>query len=75
MVIDQMSVEVPQGGVGKKVVAKGLDYVEGTRKCSRFETGEDVKIVDKATTRAKAKAAFLNKGTSSNPSSLINVDN
>jgi hypothetical protein len=75
MAIDHMSVEVPQGGAGKKVVAKGSYYVEGTKKYGRCEIGEDVKIVDKATTRAKTKVAFLSKGTSSNPFSLINVDN
>lgn len=49
--------------------------MEGTRKSSRFETNDDVKIVDKATTRAMARDAFLNKGMSSNPFSLFNSDN
>lgn len=59
----------------EKVVVTCSEIVDGTRKCSRFEAADDMKIADKATTRAVARDAFLNKGMSSNPFSLINADN
>jgi hypothetical protein len=49
--------------------------MEGTRKSSRFETNDDVKIADMAIARVVARDAFLNKGMSSNPFSLFNSDN
>jgi hypothetical protein len=61
--------------VWEKVVVTCSEIVDGTRKCSRFEVADDMKIADKATTRAVARDAFLNKGMSSNPFSLINADN
>jgi hypothetical protein len=55
--------------------------MEGTRKSSRFETNEDVKIADQpseqmeGTDRVVARDAFLNKGMSSNLFSLFSSDN
>jgi hypothetical protein len=46
--------------------------VEGTRKSTRLEANEDIKITEKAISRAATKDAFLNKGTSSNPFSVLN---
>jgi hypothetical protein len=46
--------------------------MEGTRKSTRLESNEDIKIIEKAISRAVAKDAFLNKGTSSNPFSVLN---
>ncbi|AQL03106.1 hypothetical protein ZEAMMB73_Zm00001d045752 [Zea mays] len=45
--------------------AKLVDQVEGTRKSSRLEGNEDIRITDKAINRAEAKDAFLNKGNNS----------
>jgi hypothetical protein len=43
------------------------DHVEGIRTSSRLESNDEIKIDDKATSRAMAKDAFINKGISSNP--------
>jgi hypothetical protein len=48
---------------------------EGVRRSSRLESSEEVKIADKAAARAMAKDAFINKGTSYNPFSVLNTDN
>jgi hypothetical protein len=56
----------------KKNKGKGADLMEGTRKSTRLESNEDIKIIEKAISRAVAKDAFLNKGTSSNPFSVLN---
>jgi hypothetical protein len=55
--------------------AKLVDQVEGTRKSSRLEGNEDIRITDKAINRAEAKDAFLNKGNNSNPFSILNSKN
>ena len=47
--------------------------MEGTRKSTRLEATEDLKITEKAISRAAAKDAFLNKGMSSNPFSVLNT--
>jgi hypothetical protein len=52
-----------------------VDHVEGIRRSSRLETNDEMKIADKATARAMAKDAFINKGMSSNPFSVFNTDN
>jgi hypothetical protein len=52
-----------------------VDHVEGIRRSSRLETNDEMKIVDKATMRAMAKDAFINKGMSSNPFFVFNTDN
>jgi hypothetical protein len=46
--------------------------MEGTRKSTRLEATEDIKIIEKAISRAVAKDAFLNKGIFSNPFSILN---
>jgi hypothetical protein len=51
------------------------EVVEGVRRSSRLESSEEMKIADKATARAIAKDAFINKGTSYNPFSVLNTDN
>jgi hypothetical protein len=66
--------------VGKSVgVKKGGsmegDLAEGVRRSSRLESTEEIKIADKATARAMAKDAFINKGMSYNPFSVLNTDN
>jgi hypothetical protein len=66
--------------VGKNVgVKKGGsmegELVEGVRRSSRLESTEEMKIADKAAARAMAKDAFINKGTSYNPFSVLNTDN
>jgi hypothetical protein len=48
---------------------------EGVRRSSRLESSEEVKIADKAAARAMAKDAFINKGSSYNPFSVLNTDN
>jgi hypothetical protein len=45
----------------KKNKGKGAELVEGTRKSTRLEANEDIKITEKAISRAAAKDAFLNK--------------
>jgi hypothetical protein len=56
----------------KKNKGKGADLMEGIRKSTRLESNEDIKIIEKAISRVVAKDAFLNKGTSSNPFSVLN---
>jgi hypothetical protein len=51
------------------------DLTEGVRRSSRLESTEEMKIADKAAARAMAKDAFINKGTSYNPFSVLNTDN
>ncbi|PWZ52177.1 hypothetical protein Zm00014a_041484, partial [Zea mays] len=48
---------------------------DGIRKSSRLEKNEDIKVTDKAISRAEAKDAFLNKGMNNNPFSLLNTSN
>jgi hypothetical protein len=57
----------------KKNKGKGADPLEGIRKSTRLEANEDIKITDKAISRAVAKDAFLNKGMSSNPFSVLST--
>jgi hypothetical protein len=70
--VDSEDMEKNADDKNKKNKGKGADVVEGTRKSSRLETNEDIKITEKAISRAVAKDAFLNKGTSSNPFSVLN---
>jgi hypothetical protein len=51
------------------------ELAEGVRRSSRLESNDEMKIADKATARAMAKDAFINKGTSYNPFSVLNTDN
>jgi hypothetical protein len=51
------------------------EVAEGVRRSSRLESSEEMKIADKAAARAIAKDAFINKGTSYNPFSVLNIDN
>jgi hypothetical protein len=64
-----------QTGKDKKGKAKLVDQVEGTRKSSRLEANEDIRITDKAINRAEAKDAFLNIGNNPNPFSILNSEN
>jgi hypothetical protein len=43
------------------------ELAEGVSRSNRLKSTEEMKIADKATTRAMAKDAFINKGTSYNP--------
>jgi hypothetical protein len=60
---------------GKKGGSMEGEHVEGVRRSSRLESNDEMKIADKATARAMAKDAFINKGTSSNPFYVLNSDN
>jgi hypothetical protein len=51
------------------------NIVDGVRKSSRLEKNDDVKVADKAISRAEAKDAFLNKGMCSNSFSLLDSNN
>jgi hypothetical protein len=60
---------------GKKCGTMEIEASEGVRRSSRLESSEEVKIADKAAARAMAKDAFINKGMSCNPFSVLNTDN
>jgi hypothetical protein len=60
---------------GKKSGPMEMETSEGVRRSSRLESSEEVKIADKAAARAMAKDAFINKGMSYNPFSVLNTDN
>jgi hypothetical protein len=64
-----------KGLVAKKTSEVQSSVTEGPRKSSRLEKNDDVSVVDKAISRAEAKDAFLNKGMSNNPLSLLNASN
>jgi hypothetical protein len=57
----------------KKNKGKSADLMEGTRKSTRLEANEYLKITEIAISRAAAKDAFLNKGMSSNPFSVLST--
>jgi hypothetical protein len=61
--------------VGKKSSEILISTTKGIRKSSRLEKNEDIKVADKAISRAKAKDAFLNKGMNNNSFSLLNASN
>ena len=46
--------------------------MEGTRKSPKLEATKDIKVPEKVISRAVAKYAFLNRGISSNPFSVLN---
>jgi hypothetical protein len=75
----RMNINVPDDAIKSAGVKKGGaiegDLAEGVRRSSRLESTEEMKIADKAAARAMAKDAFLNKGTSYNPFSVLNTDN
>jgi hypothetical protein len=75
----KMNINVPDDASKNAGVKKGGpmegDLAEGVRRSSRLESTEEMKIVDKADARAMAKDAFINKGTSYNPFSVLNTDN
>ena len=64
-----------QNLVAKKTSEVQSSATEGPRKSSRLEKNDDVSVADKAISRAEAKDAFLNKGMSNNPFSLLNASN
>jgi hypothetical protein len=59
----------------KQVVSMEVEHGEGIRRSSRLESNDDMKIADKAATRAMAKDAFMNKGMNSNHFSVLNTEN
>lgn len=59
----------------KQVINMEVNHGEGIRRSSRLESNDDMKIADKAATRAMAKDAFMNKGMNSNPFSVLNTEN
>jgi hypothetical protein len=63
-----LSKEEKQDPVGKKSSETLVATSDGIRKSSRLEKNEDIKVADKAISRAEAKDAFLNKGMNNNPS-------
>lgn len=64
VVEDHLRADSPRGGLENKSEITGIDTVEGTKRCNRMESADDMKIADKATTRAMSRDAFINKGTS-----------
>jgi hypothetical protein len=86
VIVDEQELEMNEGEPLKvqdeqqivkdnKGKARLVDQVEGTRKSSRLEANEDIRITDKAINRAEAKDAFLNKGNNPNPFSILNPKN
>jgi hypothetical protein len=67
--------EVLQEVKGKKPLDMPTNISDGIRKSSRLEKNEDVKVADKAISRAEAKDAFLNKGMYTNSFSLLDSNN
>jgi hypothetical protein len=67
--------EEKQDPVGKKSSEILVSTSEGIRKSSRLEKNDDIKVADKAISRAEAKDAFLNKGMNKNYFSLLNASN
>jgi hypothetical protein len=67
-----LSTEEKKGLIGKK---PSENTSEGIRKSSRLEKNEDIKVDDKAISRAEAKDAFLNKGMNNNSFSLLDANN
>jgi hypothetical protein len=61
--------------VAKKTCETKTSVAEGSRKSSRLEKNDDISVAEKAISRAEAKDAFLNKGMSNNPFSLLNANN
>ncbi|AQK73271.1 trehalose-6-phosphate phosphatase6, partial [Zea mays] len=57
---DKGYIDNPDIGDKKGVTMEG-DHVEGIRRSSRLESNDEMKIADKATSRAMAKDAFINK--------------
>jgi hypothetical protein len=72
MILVPSTEEEKQGLIGKK---PSENTSEGIRKSSRLEKNEDIKVADKAISRAEAKDAFLNKGTNNNSFSLLDANN
>jgi hypothetical protein len=72
MILVPSTEEEKQGLISKK---PSENTSEGIRKSSRLEKNEDIKVADKAISRAEAKDAFLNKGTNNNSFSLLDANN
>jgi hypothetical protein len=60
---------------GKKSLDMPNNISDGIRKSSRLEKNDDMKVADKAISRAEAKDAFLNKGMYTNSFSLLDTNN
>lgn len=56
----------------KKGKQKVGEQAEGPRRSPRLETSEEMNVTEKAISRAAAKDAFLSKGNSHNPFSVLN---
>jgi hypothetical protein len=67
--------EVLHDGKGKKSLDMPIIISDGVRKSSKLEKNDDVKVADKAISRAEAKDAFLNKGMCTNSFSLLESSN
>jgi hypothetical protein len=67
--------EVLQDVKGKKSLDMPSNISDGIRKSSRLEKNDDMKVADKAISRAEAKDAFLNKGMYTNSFSLLDTNN
>jgi hypothetical protein len=67
--------EIFHDGKSKKPLDMPTNIVDGVRKSSRLEKNDDVKVADKAISRAEAKDAFLNKGMCSDSFSLLDSNN
>jgi hypothetical protein len=58
----------------KKGKGKMGEQADGVRRSSRLEAYDDIKVSDMAISRAEAKDAFIHKGASANPFSVLNTD-
>jgi hypothetical protein len=54
--------------------SKNGEQAEGVRRSLRLEAYEDVKVANTAISKVEAKYAFIHKGKSSSPFSVLNTD-
>lgn len=71
---DPKMTEEFQATKSKKGKGKVVEVVQGTRKSSKLEANDDIKITKKAISRAEARDALVNKGMNHNPFSVLNFD-
>lgn len=69
---DPKMTEEFQATKSKKGKGKVVEVVQGTRKSSKLEANDDIKITKKAISRAEARDALVNKGMNHNPFSVLN---
>jgi hypothetical protein len=75
MILIPSTEEEKQDLMGKKSSEVPVSTSDGVRKSSRLEKNDDIKVADKAISRAEAKDAFLNKGMNNNSFSLLDANN